>query len=85
VPVVAGSAELRYGRFVAWSASSAIAWASTIVVLAYVLGDDAADLLDRAGLVVSIAVVAAIAVVLVVRRRRRSTSTPSRPSSTGGG
>jgi len=71
VPVVAGSADMPAGRFYAWGAPAALAWAITISSVGFVWGDDVSRFVDDIGLVVSGVVVAAVLAVLWWRRWRR--------------
>jgi membrane-associated protein len=82
VPLVAGTAEMRYLRFLAWDAPAAILWTTAVVLLGYHVGDDVADLVDRVGLVASLGVAAVVAAVLLVRhqRGRRHAAASSVPS-----
>ena len=71
VPVVAGSARLSAYRFLLADIPSAVAWSATMASIGFVWGDDIAEFVDRIGIGVSVAVIAAIVLVVVVRRRRR--------------
>jgi hypothetical protein len=53
----------------------AAAWCTTITFLGFVWGDEIADVVDRAGPLVSIVVVVAIVAVVMWNRRRRAHST----------
>ena len=77
VPVVAGSSRVSAPRFYAASIPSAIAWSATMALLGFVWGDDIADVVDRVGLVVSGAVVAAIVAAVLWSRHRREASAGS--------
>jgi membrane protein DedA with SNARE-associated domain len=80
-PVVAGSARLPAPDFFAADVPSAIAWSLALASVGNFWGDDAAAVIDRAEVGISIAVVL-IAVVSVVwwRRSRRSASSRRRPA-----
>jgi membrane-associated protein len=72
VPVVAGSAEMRYRLFLAWALPAAVVWSAVMGTIGYVWGDDIAGVIDRAGLAVSAVVVIVIVVLLIRSHRRRS-------------
>jgi undecaprenyl-diphosphatase len=82
VPVVAGTGEMPYRRFLAWDAPAALLWTTAVMLLGYHLGDDVAGVVDRVGLFTSIGVVAVIAAVVLVRhlRARRQPAAGSVPS-----
>ena len=71
VPVVAGTAGMPYRTLLVWDAPSALGWSAVVATLGFVLGDDIASVVDRLGLVVSLAAVTVIAVTWAVRRHRR--------------
>lgn len=60
VPFVAGSADMGFGRFLAWNVVASLAWAGAVVSAGYVLGDDIASVIDRVGGLVSVVVVVAL-------------------------
>lgn len=68
LPVVAGSARMPFGRFVAWDFPSTVLWVTTVSMLGFAFGDDVASAIDDAGTAVSIFVVAGVAAVVVWRR-----------------
>jgi undecaprenyl-diphosphatase len=72
VPVIAGSSGLPLRQLLAWDAPSSLAWAAAVASVGFVWGDDAAELVDRVGLAVSLAVVAAIVLIAWLLRRRSS-------------
>lgn len=74
VPLVAGTAGVRYRTLLLWDLPAAIGWATAMVCLGWFLGERVADGVDRVGGYVSLAVVAGVVVWLVVRHRRRATS-----------
>jgi membrane protein DedA with SNARE-associated domain len=78
VPVVAGSIHVPAPRFYAPAAPSALAWSATIAMLGYVWGRDIADIVDRVGLVISVAAVGGLVGVALWSRHRRARSAPSR-------
>lgn len=75
VPLVAGAAGMPYRRFLLWDAAGCITWTTAVVVLGYVVGSRIADAVDRAGGLISLAVVAAIVGYLGFRAWRRRTTT----------
>lgn len=70
VPLVAGSAGMPFGRFLAWDLAGVLTWTATIVTAGFVFGDDIADVVDRSGRVVSGLVLAGLVVWWWARRRR---------------
>jgi undecaprenyl-diphosphatase len=70
VPFVAGTAAMPLGRFLAWDLLGAVSWSATVVTLGYVFGRSITDLVDRFGLVISIAVVGGLALWWATRRLR---------------
>lgn len=74
VPVVAGTAKMPFGRFLAWNVVASITWAGTAVALGYVFGTAAAKAVDKAGVWVYLAVVAAAGAWWLVRRHRKRPS-----------
>lgn len=74
VPVVAGTAKMPFGRFLAWNVVASITWAGTAVALGYVFGTAAAKAVDRAGVWVYLAVVVAAGAWWLVRRHPKSRS-----------
>jgi membrane-associated protein len=74
VPVVAGSARVPALRFYGPAVPSAAAWSTTMALLGFVWGDDIADVVDRAGLVIPAVVVTAIVAALWWGRHRRAHS-----------
>jgi len=55
-------------RFLLWNVPSAVAWASVTVTIGAAFGDDVVGVVDRAGVRLSAAVLAAAVVVVVLRR-----------------
>lgn len=70
VPLVAGAAGLPFRVFVAWDAPSALAWAAVVGGLGYHLGDDVAEVVDRASGLLTAVVVVGLVVWFLVRRRQ---------------
>lgn len=81
VPVVAGSARMRYRVFAAWAVPAAVVWSAVMATVGYVWGDDIAGVIDRAGLLVSAVVVAIIVVLIVRAKRRQHPAAPARSRS----
>jgi membrane-associated protein len=69
VPLVAGTSEMPFRRFLAWDAAAAVLWVTTMIWLGAGFGDDIARIVDRVGTGVSLAVVGAIVLVVVLRSR----------------
>jgi len=85
VPVVAGTARMPPGRFVAWSCLGAVTWSAAVLSLGYFVGERMVDMVDRAGWLLSLAVVALLIVWwLLHKRRRRSSSATEVDDSTAG-
>lgn len=86
LPFAAGAADMRYRRFVAFSAAASLAWGVGNVLAGYFLGAAAERLLHTAGLVgaVGTGVLAATA-VLVVRLRHHRTTHTSKATTAGDG
>jgi undecaprenyl-diphosphatase len=77
MPLAAGSAGVPAPRFYVPAAISAVAWSAAVTLLGFHLGDEVADVIDRAGLIVSaVVIVAIVAGVWIVRHRRRARATP---------
>jgi len=68
---LAGANHMPWPRFVFWNAAGGIAWATTVGLLAYFLGEAAFAALHAAGLV-GLAVVAAAALAVLIWIRFRS-------------
>jgi membrane protein DedA with SNARE-associated domain len=71
---MAGMLRMHYPRFLAANAAGGIAWATTIGVVAYKIGDNADQIFGRVSVIALIAVaVVAVALYVVhkVRKRRR--------------
>jgi membrane protein DedA with SNARE-associated domain len=67
---LAGADRMPWRRFLLWNALGGISWATTVGVLAYVLGQSASGSLGALGFaVVGVAVI--VYLVMLVRRRRR--------------
>jgi membrane protein DedA with SNARE-associated domain len=70
VPVVAGTARMPFGRFLAWNVLASLTWAGAAVTLGYLFGNAAARAVERAGIWVYVGVAVAAAAWWIVRRRR---------------
>jgi membrane-associated protein len=71
VPLVAGTAEMRFRRFLVWNVAASLCWAGAVVSLGYFFGRSIAKGIDRLGFWISIVVVALLAAWLGIRRLRR--------------
>jgi len=69
VPLVAGTSEMPYRRFLPWDAVAAFLWVTTMVWLGATLGDDIANVVDRVGTAISLVVVGLIVLVVFLRSR----------------
>ena len=70
VPLVAGTAGVRYRTLLLWDVPAAILWATTMVCIGWFVGERAADTVDEYGAYVSAAVVLGIVAYVLVRRAR---------------
>ena len=72
---LAGANRMPWPKFLAWNAAGGIAWATSVGVLAYFVGDAAIAVLHTAGYVAlgvfAVVVIAVVAWMLLKRRRRR--------------
>jgi membrane protein DedA with SNARE-associated domain len=69
---LAGINRMRWPSFLFWNATGGIAWALSIGLLAYALGESAEKVIKAAGLVGAAGVIAGgVAGLLYVRLRRR--------------
>jgi membrane protein DedA with SNARE-associated domain len=75
VPFVAGVSHFPYRRFALWNAPSVVLWCTTVVTIGYVWGEEIADVIDRAGLAISITVVTALVAWWLWKRHRRAHAT----------
>lgn len=71
VPVIAGTARMSFGRFLAWNVLASVTWAGAAVTLGYVLGTSAARQVDRMGFWSYLALLGAVGAWWLVRRWRR--------------
>lgn len=69
VPLVAGTSEMPFSRFLPWDAVAAVLWVTAMIWLGAAFGDDIANVVDRIGTGISLVVVAAIALVVLLRSR----------------
>jgi membrane-associated protein len=69
VPLVAGTAEMPFRRFLLWDATAAVLWVTATIWLGATLGDDVADVVDRIGTGISLIVVGVIALVVLLRTK----------------
>jgi len=68
---MAGMLRMHYPRFLAANAAGGIAWATTIGVVAYKIGDNADRIFGRVSVAALIAVGVAVVVLYVVRKVRK--------------
>ncbi|WP_263731335.1 DedA family protein [Cellulomonas sp. SG140] len=82
VPLVAGTARLRYRRFVVWNVTGALLWVVGLTVVALALGrlPFVAHNIDL--LAVVVVVVSVIPIVVTALRRRAATGAPERDRAT---
>lgn len=74
---LAGASRMGWPSFLLWNAAGGIAWATSVGVLAYLLGHAAEKALQLAGVVGAVGVVvAALGAYLVWHRRRTHASPP---------
>jgi membrane protein DedA with SNARE-associated domain len=69
VPLVAGTSEMPFRRFLAWDAGAAVLWVTTTIWLGATFGDDIANAVDRIGTGISLVVIGVIVLVVVLRSR----------------
>jgi membrane-associated protein len=83
MPALAGTAGMRYVKFLAYNAAGGIAWGVGVVLLGYLAGNSYAAIEHTVGRGLAIAVAVMVVVALVVwrTRRHRSEATAPRPSS----
>jgi membrane protein DedA with SNARE-associated domain len=65
---IAGLTHMHWWRFLVWNAAGGIVWASAVGLIAYFLGDTAAEALNRYGLVAAGGVVLVTAIGFLVVR-----------------
>jgi membrane protein DedA with SNARE-associated domain len=70
-PLLAGTSDMHYGKFLAANFLGAVTWAAAVVSLGYFLGGDIADLVDRFALAISVVVVVGLALFFGIRWWRR--------------
>jgi len=71
VPLAAGLGKMPYRRFLPWNIAASLAWGTLTVSLGWFVGDEIADVVDRAGWAISLVVVLGAAAWFLVRRARR--------------
>ena len=74
MPALAGTAEMRYPRFLAFNAAGGIVWGTGVVLLGYLAGSSYAAVERTVGRGLAVAVAAVVVVALVVWRIRRHRS-----------
>jgi len=72
VPFVAGMGRMPYRRFLVWNVLASIAWTSIVISLGYFVGGQIRSDVDRVGLAISVAAIAAVIAYVLVRRHRRA-------------
>jgi membrane-associated protein len=70
VPLVAGTAGVRYRTVLLWDLPAAVGWATAMVCLGWYLGEPVTDAVDRFGGYLSLIVVGGLVAWYLVRRRR---------------
>lgn len=71
VPLAAGIGRMPYRRFLPWNVAASLVWGGLTVTLGYVVGDQIASVVDRAGWVISGVVLAGALAWFVLSRARR--------------
>lgn len=84
MPFLAGSAHMRYRKFLAYNAAGGMVWGTGCVLLGYLAGNSYATIEETFGRVAAIAAAALVIIAVIVwriRRRRRETAgdTPDDP------
>jgi membrane-associated protein len=74
MPALAGTAEMRYPRFLAFNAAGGIVWGTGVVLLGYLAGSSYAAVERTVGRGLAIAVAVVVVVALVVWRIRHHRS-----------
>jgi len=74
MPALAGTAEMRYPRFLAFNAAGGIVWGTGVVLLGYLAGSSYAAVERTVGRGLAIALAVVVVVALVVWRIRRHRS-----------
>jgi membrane protein DedA with SNARE-associated domain len=65
----AGLARMGWCQFFAWDTTGAIVWATTVGLVAYYLGDAAADVIRRYGLLAAAGLIVFSALIYLIVRR----------------
>ena len=71
MPALAGTAGMRYSRFVAYNAAGGLIWGISFVLLGYLAGNSYAAIEKAVGRGAALAVLALVLVALVIWRLRR--------------
>jgi membrane protein DedA with SNARE-associated domain len=79
---LAGMNKMNWPTFLFWNALGGIAWAASVTLSVYFLGEVAENAIDLAGPAAAGAVVVLLAAYLIYRRRRRAVE--ARTTSSGG-
>jgi membrane protein DedA with SNARE-associated domain len=80
MPALAGTAGMRYPKFLAFNAAGGLIWGTAVVLLGYLAGNSYATIEKTFGRATALIVLAAvIAAVVIWRVRRRSTQRTDHP------
>jgi membrane protein DedA with SNARE-associated domain len=71
IPFLAGTARMRYPKFLAWNAAGGISWGATVVLLGYAAGASYAKVEQAFGRDAALVVLALVLVGVVVWRIRK--------------
>jgi len=71
MPALAGTADMRYSRFLAYNAAGGVVWGTSFVLLGYLAGNSYAAVEKAVGRGAALAVLALALVALVIWRLRR--------------
>lgn len=72
MPLAAGIGRMPYSRFLPWNVAASLVWGGLTVTLGYVVGEQIASFVDRAGWAITVVVVAGALGWYLVSRARRS-------------
>lgn len=80
MPALAGTAEMRYRKFLAFNAAGGILWGTACVLIGYLAGMSYAHVAKTFGQATALIVVAVLVIAAVVWRLRKRRSTRRRPA-----
>ncbi len=83
IPVVAGTAEMPYRRFLAWNVLASVTWTGAVISAGYLVGRNVDGVVSRVGLAITLAAVAALVAWWWYRRRHRATPAGQREEAPG--